>query len=84
MEAWAVPNPAEKYGGAFVRGQKATSDDTTLTRASGPSQGGSGGVLDPREPLLWFALIAAASVGLMAYSTAVKVGPVSASLNIGK
>jgi hypothetical protein len=82
--AWAAPSHAEKYGGGFAREQKATSDDTPLSTAGGPAQGGAAGILDPRQPLLWFGVIAAASVGLMAYSTAVRVGPLSASLSVGK
>lgn len=84
--AWAVPGHGEKYGGSFVQANGPASDDGRhLAAVAGPRPDDkAGGLLNPRNPLFWFGVIAAASVGLMAYSTTARVGPVSASLDVGK
>ncbi len=83
--AWAVPSPAEKYGGSLASGrQTETPNATELKNVAAPSAPGAGGVWSPREPMFWFAVIAATSLGLAAYSTTVRVGPAQASLELGK
>lgn len=37
-----------------------------------------------RNPLTWFAILAAGALGLAAVSTTVRVGPASASFGVGK
>lgn len=84
MSSWIAAGPAEKYGGAFVAPQKATSDRSELPKVAGPTLAGSASPLSPSGPLFWVGVIVAASVGLMAYSTTVRVGPASASVSLGK
>jgi hypothetical protein len=84
MTSWIAPPVAEKYGGAFISPQKATSDHSELPKVAAPSMSGAASPLSPSGPLFWIGVIAAASVGLMAYSTSVRVGPATASLSLGK
>lgn len=85
MTSWIAPPAEAKYGGAFINGtQKATSDHSELPKVAAPSMGGAASPLSPSGPLFWIGVIAAASVGLMAYSTSVRVGPATASLSLGK
>lgn len=78
-------DPAEKYGGAFVTTRPQQDDDArNLSAVAGPSPVKSMSPVSPHSPLFWFGVIAAASVGLMAYSTSVRVGPVSAAVAVGK
>lgn len=84
MQGWLAQSPEQKYGGGFLSSQKATPDATPLPGVAGPSPKADTSPLSPQSPLFWAGVLVAASVGLMAYSTAVRVGPVSASLNLGK
>lgn len=84
MGGWVAAEPAQKYGGAFVGNQKASTNHSELPAVAGPSLRGAASPLSPSGPLFWVGIIAAASVGLMAYSTSVRVGPASASLSLGK
>lgn len=82
--SWIAPSPAHKYGGSFVRPQEQTRTETQMTRAAGPPPPAAGGTFSPRSPLFWFAAIAATSLGLIGYSTTVRVGGTEASASIGK
>lgn len=42
------------------------------------------GVLDPRNPIFWFGVVLAATLGLVAVSGSIKVGPVKAGASIEK
>jgi hypothetical protein len=86
MTSWLATSPDQKYGGAFINSQqKATPDRSELPTVAAPAvAGGKASPLSPQSALFWVGVIAAASVGLMAYSTSARVGPVSASLNVGK
>lgn len=85
MTSWIAAGPAEKYGGGFLTPQKATADRSELPKVAAPATlRGSTSPLSPAGPLFWVGVIAAASVGLMAYSTSVRVGPVKAGLSVGK
>jgi len=85
MSSWVAGGPAEKYGGSFITPQKATSDRSELPKVAAPTTfKGAASPLSPSGPLFWIGIIAAASVGLMAYSTSVRVGPASASVSLGK
>lgn len=81
MSTWAVPNPSAKYGGAQLRERTATSDDTALSQVVAPGAD-MDGLATPA--LVVFGVLAAATLGLMAYSTTIRVGPVSGSLDLGK
>jgi len=83
---WAVPSPAAKYGGAFMTpGAPATRDDTPLVQIAGPAPEATGmhSVWHPNSPLMWVGVILAGAVGLAAFSTTVRVGPVKASASVG-
>lgn len=84
MTSWVASPPEQKYGGAFMGDQKASPNASALPSVAGPSTKGTAAPLSPSGPLFWIGVIAAASVGLMAYSTTVRVGPASASLSLGK
>ena len=81
---WAVPSPEQKYGGAFTGQQQQTNQATALRDVAAPAAPGPGGVFSPREPLFWFAVIAATSFGLAAYSTTIRVGGSAVSVDVGK
>ena len=63
--------PSDKYGGSMATNQAAT-PDATATKTVAPSVRPTlAGFISPSDPAFWFAAIAAAGVGLMAYSTVV-------------
>ena len=75
----------EKYGGSFISSRPQQSDEAReLARSAGPAPHNGASPFSPSSPLFWFGVVAAASVGLMAYSTSVRVGPASASVSLGK
>lgn len=81
---YVLPSPAERYGGAFLGGSgAATPTDSQLPAVAGPSESSSAPPWHLDSPLLWFAVIAAAAVGLAAVSTTVRVGPAKASASLG-
>lgn len=81
---WAPAAFAGKYGGAFAgSGAAVTDDDSALPAVAGPSEDDDRNPLSPDGPLFWFAVLAAAAVGLMYASTTVRVGPVKASASVG-
>lgn len=93
MDTWAVPTVADKYGGAFLRHQSASpaasgSMSELPTAATTPTGGtGATGLLSSFHPstgMFALAVIAAASFGLMAFSTTVRVGHGEAHVGVGK
>lgn len=82
--AWAVPNHATKYGGALAGAPQVTRDQAAATPSAGPSLAIKSPPWRPDNPLFWFGIVAAVSVGLMGYSTTVRVGPAKAGVEIGK
>lgn len=62
----------------------------TATAGAGASNGivaterGFSGRLDPENPMLWLLGIGAVTLGLVAASTSVRVGPVKVSASAGK
>lgn len=84
MQPWVVESAPAKYGGGFLKSQPADPAGGSLAGVAGPSKAEERhAALDPRSPLLWFGVLAAVTVGLMSYSTSVKVGPVSAAVKVG-
>lgn len=81
---WAVPSPASKYGGALAAPPVATKDHTAAAVSAGPAPEMHTPPWSPQNPLFWFGVVAAVSVGLMGYSTTVRVGSASAGVSIGK
>lgn len=81
--AWAVPNHASKYGGALAGAPVATKVETAATPSAGPAFSSKAPPWSPENPLFWFGVVAAVSVGLMGYSTTVRVGSAKAGVSIG-
>lgn len=82
--AWAVPHAASKYGGALAGAPTVSRDHSAAATSAGPSVEVKSPPWSPENPLFWFGLLAAASVGLMGYSTTVRVGPAKAGIEVGK
>lgn len=73
MADW-IKSPESKYGGSLL-GQPgpATKDATAQATVAPQVVPNMGGLMSPRDPMFWFAVIAAGGVALMAYSTYVPV-----------
>jgi hypothetical protein len=67
-QGWMV-TPADKYGGSLNRPATATPDATAVTPVAPVVVPAMSGIASPRDPMFWFAVLAAGTVGLMAYST---------------
>lgn len=73
MTSW-MDSPGDRYGASLrATTQPATSDATATTTVAPVLTPSVAGFLSPSDPMFWFGVIAAATVGLMAYSTAVPV-----------
>ncbi|MFT3873431.1 MAG: hypothetical protein QM714_12440 [Nocardioides sp.] len=70
MNTWLKP-VEEKYGGSLAGPARATADATATTTVAPVATPRLSGFTSTSEPLLWFGVVAALGVGLMAYSTAV-------------
>lgn len=69
-----LKSPESKYGGSLIGQPGPGSSDQTGTEGMAPSvMPAAAGFLDPGDPMFWFGVIAAAGVGLMAYSTYIPV-----------
>jgi hypothetical protein len=81
---WAPVLGPEKYG--ISTSGPAANAPTELHSVISPSSAGSsaGQLFSLDNPLTAFALVGAITFGLMAFSTSVRVGNSSASLNLGK
>lgn len=55
-----------------------------LARATGPGSHDPGPLWSPENPLFWFGGLLAVTLGFVALSTSVRVGPARASLDLGK
>jgi hypothetical protein len=77
-----VMGPA-KYG--IDPSAPAANAPTALSSTVTPSEKAqaAGQLLSPHNPLFAFGVLAAVTFGLMAFSTSVRVGKTSASLNLG-
>lgn len=78
-------NPAQKYGmhsGGLTLAPAMEVGSGVTNGAVTP--GGIRGLLDPENPAFWLISIAAATLGLVAASTSLRVGPVRGSVNVGK
>jgi hypothetical protein len=61
----------------------ASRDETAATPSAGPAFSTKSPPWSPDNPLFWFGVVAAVSVGLMGYSTTVRVGSAKAGVSIG-
>lgn len=80
---WAPIMGPAKYG--IDASGPATSAPTELHTVAAPSKAAAqaGQLLSVHNPFTAFAALAAVTFGLMAFSTSVRVGHTSASLNLG-
>ncbi len=79
---WAPPSTSAKYG----LYESAPSPATTGLTAIPTPRAGAAAVsnpLHPDNPLFWFGILGAATFGLMAFSTSVRVGKATASVAVG-
>jgi hypothetical protein len=67
-------------------GAPTTAAPTDLTAMATPAAGAAaaGSVTSLSNPLTWFAVLAAVTLGLAAISTSVRVGPGRAALSLGQ
>ncbi len=79
---WAPPSPAQYRVAATPPSRTGTELHAVPTPAAGAAKQAS--LLSPENPLFWFGAIGAVTFGLMAFSTSVRVGKTTASLNLGK
>ena len=79
--SWVIPSPASKYG--LNPHAPATAVATELHSAAGPSPLDVAKPWHADSPLFWFGAIAAATFGLLAVSTSVRVGPVRVTAAAG-
>ncbi len=79
---WAPSGPG-RYG--LTQGGPVTTAPTELSAVATPAEGAAaaGQPWSPTNPLFWFGVIAAATFGLMAVSTSVRVGKATASVSLG-
>lgn len=86
MGDWLTPDMGRKYGGSLSSETPKPTADTmsTLPNAAGQSPREAKSPLAPGSALFWVMALVAVSVGAAGYSTAVRVGPVKASLTAGK
>lgn len=81
-DSWEPVSPLSKYGLADSAPSPAT---TELTAVATPREGAAAAAQpwNPDNPLFWFGVIAAATFGLAAFSTNVRVGNARAGVSVG-
>lgn len=79
---WAPSAPGARFGLYQGPASPATTD---LNSVATPSEGAEAAAQpwNPENPLFWFGVLAAATFGLMAVSTTVRVGGAKASVSLG-
>lgn len=86
MQRWDALNPYDRVGLSPVVGSAVgvAQPSPGIDRSAGP--GLAGGVVpwSPDHPLWWFGAILLVTFGLIAGSSTLRVGPVSASVRAGK
>ena len=84
MDAAWLSSAGGKYGGSLARPAPVDHSGEHLAAVAGPAEGDRvHPLVSVHSPLMWLAVLAAATVGLASYSTSVKAGPVSASVKVG-
>lgn len=79
---WA-PGSSDRYRVApTIPSRSPTELHAVPTPAVGAAKAAS--PLNPENPLFWFGVLGAATFGLMAFSTSVRVGKATASVAVGK
>lgn len=75
--------PADQYRVSATTPSRTPSQlHSVPTPAAGAAKAAS--PLSPENPLFWFGVLGAATFGLMAFSTSVRVGKATASVAVGK
>ena len=82
---WAPQSPQEKYGWSPPSAAAGGQPTVELSAVPSPAAGAAavGNPLNPENPLFWLGLIGAATFGLMAFSTNVRVGNARAGVSVG-
>jgi hypothetical protein len=88
IQGWDGLDSYHLYGAmpsAATNGRRGDVADP-LTMAAGPStlEGSSDKPWHPDSPLFWFGMLLAASLGFIAASTSIRVGPFKAAVAAGK
>lgn len=80
---WAPATGAQKFG---LQNSAPSPANTALSSISTPAVGDAAQAspTSPENPLFVFAVIAALTFGLMAFSTSVRVGDTTAAVSVGK
>lgn len=84
---WASVNPADQLGVNPAPGLSAEHEHLSfpgLARSTGPGANNPGPPWSPQNPLFWFGGLLALTLGFVAASTSVRIGPARASLDLGK
>lgn len=83
MNDWAPIMGPAKYGISSAGPASNTPTELSSTVAPSVDAQSASKLLSPHNPLTAFAVIAAATFGLMAFSTQVRVGKTAASVSLG-
>lgn len=85
MDAMYDPYSASSRTGLFsVPNMGMTAPEAGLASNPVHATAQLGGILSPKNPLFWFGVVLGSTLGLIAISGAVRVGPVKAGGQIGK
>jgi hypothetical protein len=79
FSAYAQVGLQPQYGGGGAGRQQVTQ---TMSTESEP-QGGIAALLDPQNPLLWFGVFLAVTVGFASVAGSVRLGKAKVSANVG-
>lgn len=79
-----MQNLASKYGMPGGNLTLAPMSEPGSGAANGAIVGSARKLIDPDNPMFWLVGIAAATLGLVAASTSLRVGPVRGAVSVGK
>ncbi|MCL1872158.1 MAG: hypothetical protein FWF90_17350 [Promicromonosporaceae bacterium] len=84
MNTVYAPTGPARYGlnTAGPKSNATTELNAMATPADGVAK--TGGLLSPSNPLFWFGVVAAVTLGLASVSTSVRAGDASAAFKVGK
>lgn len=90
VESWDRFDPYHLYGvkpASMLPAPPVQGLDDGLARSAGPAlldRDGDSKPWHPDSPLFWFGMLAAVTLGFVAVSTSVRVGPFKAAAAVGK
>jgi hypothetical protein len=79
-----APAGVAKYGLDTAGPRSAAPSELHAMNAPAEADAKTGGLLSIHNPLTWFAVLAAVTLGLAGVSTSVRVGPAKAGVAVGK